>query len=64
MNNCCVLPGRTKGKCTLRLASNDPCSAELTAEQIGIIADIAEKYGSGSVHVTSRQTIEIPDVEL
>jgi dissimilatory sulfite reductase (desulfoviridin) alpha/beta subunit len=37
---------------------------QLTAEQIGIIADIAEKYGSGSVHVTSRQTIEIPDVEL
>ena len=46
------------------MASNAPYSAELTAEQIGIIADIAEKYGSGSVHVTARQTIEIPDIEL
>ncbi len=64
MNNPGILQGRTKGKSILRLASNDPYSAELTAEQIGIIADIAEKYGSGSVHVTARQTIEIPDIEL
>ncbi len=64
MDNYGVLQGRTKGKSTLRVASNDPYSAELTAEQIGIIADIAEKYGSGSVHVTARQTIEIPDIEL
>jgi len=59
-----ILQCRTKRKSTLRLASNDPYSSELTAEQIGIIADIAEKYGSGSVHVTPRQTIEIPDIEL
>ena len=64
MENCGILQGRTKGKSTLRVASNDPYSAELTADQIGIIADIAEKYGSGSVHVTARQTIEIPDIEL
>jgi len=63
MNNCGILPGRTKGKVTLRVASADPFSAELTAEQIGVIADIAETYGSGTVHVTPRQTIEIPDVE-
>ena len=63
MNNYGVLQGRTEGKCTLRIASNDPYSAELTAEQVGIIADIAEKYGSGFVHVTPRQTIEIPDIE-
>ena len=64
MNDSGILQGRTKGKSTLRVASNDPYSAELTAEQIGIIADIAEKFGSGSVHVTARQTIEIPDIEL
>jgi dissimilatory sulfite reductase (desulfoviridin) alpha/beta subunit len=64
MDNYGILQGRTKGKSTIRVASNDPYSAELTAEQIGIIADIAEKYGSGSVHVTTRQTIEIPDIEL
>jgi len=63
MNNYGILQGRTEGKSTLRIASNDPYSAELTAEQLGIIADIAEKFGSGSVHVTPRQTIEIPDVE-
>jgi len=63
MNNCGILPGRTKGKVTLRIGSVDPFSAELTAEQIGVIADIAETYGSGAVHVTPRQTIEIPDVE-
>lgn len=59
-----ILQGRTSSKATLRLASTDPYSAEFTAEQIGIIADIAEKYGSGSVHVTPRQTVEIPDVEI
>jgi dissimilatory sulfite reductase (desulfoviridin) alpha/beta subunit len=64
MDNYGILQGRTKGKSTIRVASNDPYSAELTAEQIGSIADIAEKYGSGSVHVTTRQTIEIPDIEL
>jgi len=64
MQNNGILQGRTNSKRTLRVASNAPYSAELTAEQIGIIADIAERYGSGSVHVSARQTIEIPDIEL
>lgn len=58
-----ILPGRSAGKATLRVRSIEPYSAEFTSEQVGVIADIAEKYGSGQVHVTARQTIEIPDVE-
>ena len=58
-----ILPGRTKGKATLRLRSLAPYSAEFTSGQIGVIADIAEQYGSGQAHVTARQTIEIADVE-
>ncbi len=34
----------------------------LTIEQLGGIAKIAKKYGNGSVHCTTRQTIEIPHV--
>jgi len=58
-----ILPGRTEGKATLRVRSLEPHSAEFTSEQIGAIADIAERYGSGQVHVSARQTIEIPDIE-
>jgi anaerobic sulfite reductase subunit C len=58
-----ILPGRTKGKATLRVRSLKPYSAEFTSAQIGVIADIAEKFGSGQAHVTARQTIEIPDIE-
>ncbi len=58
-----VLPGRIDNRVTLRVISLEPYSSELTAEQIGVIADIAEKYGSGTVHVTPRQTVEIPDLE-
>jgi dissimilatory sulfite reductase (desulfoviridin) alpha/beta subunit len=62
MDNGGILPGRIEGKVTLRLRPSAPYSSELTANQIGVIADIAERYGSGVVHVTPRQTVEIPDV--
>ncbi|NOX25846.1 MAG: hypothetical protein GXP59_07005 [Deltaproteobacteria bacterium] len=58
-----ILPGRTEGKATIRVRSLEPHSAEFTSEQIGTIADIAERYGSGQVHVSARQTIEIADIE-
>ena len=58
-----ILPGRIQNRVTLRVRSVEPYSSELTAEQVGVIADIAEKYGSGIVHVTPRQTVEIPDIE-
>lgn len=58
-----ILPGRIQDRVTVRIRSVEPYSAELTGEQVGIIADIAETYGSGIVHVTPRQTVEIPDIE-
>jgi dissimilatory sulfite reductase (desulfoviridin) alpha/beta subunit len=36
----------------------------LTAEQLVTIADVAKKFGSGHVHLTSRQGVELPFVRL
>lgn len=36
----------------------------LTAKQIAKIAEVAETFGDGHVHLTSRQSIEIPFVKL
>jgi dissimilatory sulfite reductase (desulfoviridin) alpha/beta subunit len=36
----------------------------LTAEQLITIAEISKKYGNGYVHLTSRQGVEIPFVQL
>ena len=58
-----IIEGRTKGRVALRIKSMKPYSAEFTAEQIGVIADIAEQYGSGAVHITPRQTMEVPHID-
>ncbi|MDR1472157.1 MAG: 4Fe-4S binding protein [Synergistaceae bacterium] len=36
----------------------------MTAEQLRTIAEIAQKYGDGHVHLTSRQGVEIPFIKL
>lgn len=36
----------------------------LTAGQLAKIAEVAEKYGEGHVHLTSRQSVEIPFIKL
>lgn len=36
----------------------------LTAENLKKIAEVAEKYGDGHVHLTSRQSVEIPFIKL
>ncbi|MBP2656075.1 MAG: nitrite and sulphite reductase 4Fe-4S region [Firmicutes bacterium] len=36
----------------------------LTAEQLGKIQDVAQKYGQGYIHLTSRQSVEIPFIRL
>lgn len=36
----------------------------LTAENLIKIAEVAEKYGEGHVHLTSRQSVEIPFIKL
>ena len=33
---------------------------KLTASNLKVITDISEKYGNGTVHLTSRQSVEIP----
>ena len=36
---------------------------QVTAGQLAAVAEIAEKYGHGYVHLTSRQGIEIPFID-
>lgn len=36
----------------------------LKAEYLGLIQEIADKYGNGSVHLTTRQGFEIPDIDM
>lgn len=36
----------------------------LEAKQLSVIAEVAEKYGKGYVHLTSRQGVEIPFIKL
>lgn len=36
----------------------------MTAEQIQTVSEVADKYGKGYVHMTSRQSIEIPFIRL
>ena len=36
----------------------------LSAVQLAKIAEVAEKYGDGHVHLTSRQSVEIPFIKL
>ena len=52
-----VMRQKQKGYFSLRLAV---VGGNLTAENIRTVADVADKYGKGYVHMTSRQGIEIP----
>lgn len=40
-----------------------PCG-NVTAEQLLGISGIARKYGSGNIHITTRQGIQIPDINI
>ena len=51
---------KQKGYGSLRLAV---VGGNLTAENIKTVAEVAEKYGRGYVHMTSRQGIEIPFIK-
>ena len=52
---------KQKGYGSLRLAV---IGGNLTAENIKKVAEVAEKYGQGYVHMTSRQGIEIPFIRV
>ena len=55
------LPQRQEDMFSMRLKV---VSGNVDAEKLREIADAAEKYGYGYVHITSRQQIEIPFVKL
>lgn len=55
------LPQRQENMFSMRLKV---VSGNLDVEKLRAIADAAEKYGSGYVHITSRQQIEVPFVKL
>ncbi len=52
---------KQKNNFSLRLAV---VGGHLTAENLAKIAEVAEKYGDGHVHLTSRQSLEIPFIKL
>lgn len=52
---------KQKNQFSLRLAVT---GGHLTAEHLRTIADVAEKYGDGHIHLTSRQGVEIPFIKL
>ncbi|MDG6257840.1 MAG: 4Fe-4S binding protein [Methanomicrobiaceae archaeon] len=54
-----IIAQRDADYCTIRLRL--PAGILDTARMLGI-AKIADTYGSGTVHLTTRQTIEIPDI--
>lgn len=52
---------KQKGYFSLRL---QVVGGNLTAENIKTVSEVAEKYGKGYVHMTSRQGIEIPFIKF
>ncbi len=52
---------KQKDNFSLRLAV---VGGKLTAENLRKIADVADEYGDGYVHLTSRQGVEIPFIKL
>lgn len=52
---------KQKNNFSLRLAI---VGGKLTAKNLAKIAEVAEKYGEGYVHLTSRQGVEIPFIKL
>ncbi len=52
---------KQKGYFSLRLRV---VGGNLTAENIRAVADVADKYGKGYVHMTSRQSVEIPFIHF
>jgi len=55
-----VITERDGALCTVRIRAP---AGVLTIDQLRGIATIAKRYGSGVVHCTTRQTIEIPHVD-
>ncbi|MHB8164155.1 MAG: nitrite reductase, partial [Methanoregula sp.] len=54
-----VITERNADFCTIRIRAP---AGVYSVEQLRGIATIAKKYGTGTVHCTTRQTLEIPHV--
>lgn len=54
------IPQRQQGLLLMRLRNQ---AGDMTADGLRNLADLAEKYGNGQVHLTLRQGIEIPGVK-
>ncbi len=52
---------KQKNRFSLRLRV---VGGNLTAAQVATVAEVAEKYGDGHIHLTSRQSVEIPFIRL
>lgn len=55
----CTIKQKQKERFALRLRA---VGGDLTANQLSAIASVAEKYGAGGVHLTTRQGVEIHEV--
>jgi dissimilatory sulfite reductase (desulfoviridin) alpha/beta subunit len=55
----CNIRQKQKGRFALRLRA---VGGDLTAEQLEAISTVARKYGSGGIHLTTRQGVEIHHV--
>ncbi|WP_445474059.1 4Fe-4S binding protein [Methanococcoides methylutens] len=55
------LPQRQNNLCSMRVGIT---GGYVEVAQLRAIADAAEKYGQGHVHITSRQGIEVPFIDL
>ena len=53
------IPQRQPGRLIMRIRNR---AGNMTAAAMRKVADLAEKYGTGAVHVTTRQAVEIPGV--
>ena len=61
LKKCGFMRQKQKNNFSLRLAV---VGGNLTSKNLQKIAEVAEKFGDGHVHLTSRQSIEIPFIKL
>lgn len=54
------IPQRQQGALIMRIRNQ---AGNMTAENLRHVAELAQRYGTGQVHVTTRQAIEIPGIK-
>ncbi len=55
----CTIRGKATERVTMRLRLT---GGRVTARQLPVLAEVAERFGRGEVHLTTRQSVEIPGV--